>query len=220
MFTSVQKAPAPPPFDLTTHDAPFRGPDDLRRFRAGDRALLDSVYRTYVVKVRTIVWSRLRASPWARGRASMAFTAMDLVQEVFLRAFSPSARRGFDGLRAYGPYLSAVARNVMIDWTRRAAREVPTDWPELELLADAEADACDEVAWDPDLGAVVQRYLGDLDPTLRTVLEIRYQRGLTQREGAEAMGLSRQSLRTLESRLQTGLRRALESHERGTCRNA
>jgi RNA polymerase sigma-70 factor (ECF subfamily) len=221
MLTSARAALAPPPFDLFDHASPFRGPDDVRRFREGDRTVLDSVYRTYVVKVRSIVWGGLRASSWARGRSSLAFTAMDLVQEVFLRAFSPAARRAFDGLRAYGPYIAAVARNVMIDWTRRVAREIPTDGPDLELLADAQAQSWyEETVWDPRLGAVIERYFAELDPRLRAVLEVRYRRGLSQREGAEAMGLSRQSLRTLECRLQAGLRRAIESYQRGPCRNA
>ena len=56
----------------------------------------------------------------------------DLVQEVFMRAFSREGRQAYDGLRDYGPYLFAIARNVLVDWARVRGREIPSPWLELE----------------------------------------------------------------------------------------
>ena len=44
---------------------------------------------------------------------------MDVVQEVFLKAFIESARLQYDGLRPYGPLLRQITRNLLIDRARR-----------------------------------------------------------------------------------------------------
>jgi DNA-directed RNA polymerase specialized sigma24 family protein len=50
-----------------------------------------------------------------------------------------------------------------------------------------------------------------LSPELKKVHEAMYVQGLSQREAAAALGLGRQVVRTLESRLREGLRAALEA---------
>jgi RNA polymerase sigma-70 factor, ECF subfamily len=213
MSTCPAPAPRPRPTFVPANDAPpLRGPADvLRRFREGDPLVLEGVYRTYVGPVTTIVRCALKASCRTR---RWTVESTDLVQEVFVRAFAPAARRSFDGAREYGPYLYAVARNVVIDWARRVSREVPTDLIEMEMMADAQVVRIDEED-DARLRGVVKRYLAGLDPTLRAVVDVRYGRGLSQQEGARTLGLSRQSLRTLESRLRAGLRRTLKGHTLG-----
>jgi RNA polymerase sigma-70 factor (ECF subfamily) len=193
----------------------FRGRADLlRQFRDGDRVALETVYRTYVHKVTAIVRHGLRLPARAAGARGPGLG--DLVQDIFLRAFAPSARMGFDGLRDYGPYLAALARNTMVDWARREGREIPTDFPEMESLTNATAaEPPVDDGLDPDVRKVVETYLAGLDSELRAVHEVRYQRGLSQQEGAETLGITRQSLRTLENRLRTGLRKALMHHELG-----
>jgi DNA-directed RNA polymerase specialized sigma24 family protein len=108
----------------------FRGkPELLRAFRAGDRAALETVYRAYVDKVAGII--RFGFSASAKGGAIVSLgdrpqEIADVVQEVFARSFARSAREAFDAGRDYGPYVYTVARNVVIDWVRRAGRELPT----------------------------------------------------------------------------------------------
>jgi RNA polymerase sigma-70 factor (ECF subfamily) len=195
----------------------FRGRADLlRQFRDGDRDALETVYRAYVHRIGAIVRRGLRMPVTAgagRGRASRPEDLGDLVQEIFLRAFAPPARTAFDGEREYAPYLFALARNVMVDWARREGREVPTAWPEMEVLANAASEAETEPDADPQLRSIVDGYLATLDPELRRVHEVRYLRCLSQEESAAVLGISRQSLRTLEKRLRTGLRRAIKLHE-------
>ena len=62
---------------------------------------------------------------------------------------------------------------------------------------------------DPAVMAVVEVYLAGLEGDLRDVHEVRYVRGLPQREAAAQLGISRQQLRTREARLRDGLREAL-----------
>src|SRR5690349_14440786 len=90
----------------------------LKPFRSGDRAAIEEVYRGHVAAVERFVASRLvragRFSPTNLG---------DVVQEVFLQAFSPAARNSYDGEREYEPYLITIAKNVFLAWFRRSGRE-------------------------------------------------------------------------------------------------
>jgi RNA polymerase sigma factor (sigma-70 family) len=186
----------------------------LRRFRVGDPAALEEVYWAYVGKIEAIVRHGV-VVPGGRvggpgGRADLA----DLVQETFIRAFTPGARRAYDGLRDYGPYLFTVARHVVIDWGRRQGREIPTLDADLEGLVEPPGPPLPEEAPAGEL-EIVRRYLEALSPELRAVHEVRYEQGLSQREAADRLGVSRQQLRTLEDHLRTGLRRALKRSELG-----
>jgi RNA polymerase sigma factor (sigma-70 family) len=131
---------------------------------------------------------------------------LDVVHEVFMKAFSPSARQGYDESRDYGPYLLMIARNTMIDWLRhRGATTVfPAGWfedlPSLEPTPD-EAPPW----WAPETMAILEHYLAGLPRELRELHRHRYERGLSQEATAQAMGISRQNLRTLEERLRRGL---------------
>jgi RNA polymerase sigma-70 factor (ECF subfamily) len=188
-------------------------PDRLEGFRAGRKEVLEELYRAYIDQVERIIrngfFTQRDGHKVVGVRAS---EVADLVQDVFVRAFRESARRSFDGTREYGPFLFAIARNVLSDWGRRARRG--------ELIA---GDGLTEVAA-PELAPdtewaeegvmrVVQEYLAGLPPPLRSVHEERYVRGHSQVEAAAALGLSRQQVRTLEQKLREGLARALRRAE-------
>jgi RNA polymerase sigma factor (sigma-70 family) len=195
----------------------FRGkPELLRGFRAGDRAALEIVYRAYVDKVTKVIRFGFKLR---EGDASIPglrvnpVETADLVQEIFVKAFAVPAREAFDGLREYGPYLYAVARNVLADWGRRSGRELPTETDRLQQAGDdAWVPDDDELGpWaDPDTIALVRRYLDGLDPELQRVHQARFVTGLSQRDAADQLGIGRQTLRTLEGRLRAGLERELE----------
>jgi RNA polymerase sigma factor (sigma-70 family) len=180
----------------------------LRRFREGDRQALAHVYWATVDKVEALLRKRLCGvgPAWAGGAPS---ELEDLVQEVFIRAFAPETRLGYDGLRPYLPYLFTIARNTLVDWWRRRGRELPTS---LTLDDAPEEAAVDETAGsfaDPRTMALVERFVRGLPADLRAVHEARFDRGLSQRDAAEALGMGRQTLRTLERRLTDQLREAL-----------
>jgi RNA polymerase sigma-70 factor (ECF subfamily) len=197
----------------------FRGqPELLRRFRAGDPAALETVYRTYVDRVGGILRFGFRVASTGAvvsGVTGDAHDTADLVQEVFVKAFAPAARLAYDGLRDYAPFLYAIARNVAVDWARRRGREVLTGWAELER-AEELAPHDHEPPWaDEGTMTVVNRYIDRLDDELRRVHEVRYRDGLSQRDAAQELGIGRQRLRTLEARLRDGLRRELASARLG-----
>jgi RNA polymerase sigma-70 factor (ECF subfamily) len=189
-----------------------RGDDLLERFRRGEKAALDEVYRTYVHAIARAVSAALhRHGVAARGWRTAAADLPDLVQEVFARAFDPATRQRFDGLRPYGPFLARIAHNVAVDYLRRTGRQVVTEGEELfDQIATAmpQTDADDSFA-DATTMDVVKRYLEHLPPELAQVHHALYIRGMSQREAADALGVGRQSIRTLETRLREGLRHEL-----------
>jgi RNA polymerase sigma-70 factor (ECF subfamily) len=192
-----------------------KDPALLARFREGDREALEKVYWAYVDRVGRVVrhgFSMMRrdlggaASGHVEG--ARPDEVADLVQETFLRAFAAPARLAYDGVRDYGPFLTTITRNLLVDRVRRLGRELSfddldVDWPD--------APAEEEAPWaDEAIMKVVRDYLAGLPDELRGVHEQRYVRGASQEESARLLGLSRQQLRTLEKRLREGLSEALE----------
>ncbi len=188
------------------------GDEDLSaRFRSGERAALEHVYCAYVARVDREVRRLLQVHGgiWLVGAASVN----DLVQDSFARAFSPTARRAFKGLHHHGPYLLAIVRNTVVDSLRLQQREVLAGGAAIEAwlaLNDIDAAAAPPSWIDPVTLARVRDYLGRLPPDLRSVHHRRYVLDEAQHVAADALGLSRQRIRTLEKRLQLGLVRELE----------
>ena len=194
----------------------FREPQLLERFRAGDEEALATVYWACVDHVTRIADAVLRAcaNGSARGRGEIAAALADVVQEVFVKAFTPDARRRFDSARPYEPYLAQITRNVAIDHWRQMRRYVPADLGQLidrlSLEAEAEMDTAAAGDWaDADTIALVNRYVASLDDESRRVHEALYVRGMSQRDAANTLGLGRQVIRTTEAKLRRGLRREL-----------
>jgi RNA polymerase sigma factor (sigma-70 family) len=183
-------------------------PDRLAAFRRGDRDTLEELYWAYLQHIQRLVRSGWRGAEGSRASALSRQDVVDIVQEVFARAFGERARLGFDGLRPFQPYLDTIARNLMADWARRHGREIfvldPAD------LAGADQPAADEPWSDPETMKTVERYLASLPEELRPIHEERFVKGRSQRDAADALGISRQQLRTREARLRDGLRRLLD----------
>jgi RNA polymerase sigma-70 factor (ECF subfamily) len=178
----------------------------LLSFRAGRREALERVYRAYVRSVDRA----LRAMARRSGHADLAQPSAiaDLLQEIFVRAFSPAARSAYDGVRDFGPYLMTITRNCFFDLLRAAGRELPTR-PE-DLMTAADADAAEpDAGCDPKVHAVLAAYVRDLPAPLEQVYRQRFVLGQSQIEASASLGLSRRAIRTAEDRLRRGLRRAL-----------
>jgi RNA polymerase sigma factor (sigma-70 family) len=193
------RATAPPPSLSPFHDAPAL----LVAFREGRPDALSAVYRHYVRSVD----GYLRALARRAGMADLcqASAIADLLQEAFIRAFSPSARLAYDGLRDFGPYLNTIARNCFIDALRKRRIEVHLELD--ELCAEPAPGELDD--YDPKVVAVLESYLGALSEPEKRVYEHRFVHGRSQEAACAALGMSRRSLRTSEERLRKGLRKAL-----------
>ena len=185
-------------------------PDQLANFRAGAREALERVYWENIEAVEALVRGGLRRSEYF-STANLA----DLVQEIFAKAFSPRARAAYDGVRDYGPYLRQLARNTLIDWLRERGRELVGGIEPEALLDNREGDTSVEaLLFPPEHVAVAQRFVGSLSAELKGVHERRFLAAESQEQAARALGISRQSVRTLERRLLDGLRRELRRADR------
>lgn len=180
-------------------------PELLVAFREGEPAALEAVYRHYVRSVDAYL--RALARRTAAPELCQPSTISDLLQDVFIRAFSPTARLGYDGLREFGPYLNTIARNCFTDALRKRKTERQLRAEDLPLTAEDAPGLTDD--YDPKLVAVLESYITKLTEPLKLVYEQRFVRGLSQEAACEILGMSRRSLRTSEDHLRKGLRKAL-----------
>jgi RNA polymerase sigma-70 factor, ECF subfamily len=193
-------------------------PEFLERFRAGSRDAMETVYCAYVGRVERWVRRGFHSRRGAQFPGVRLADLEDLVQEIFVRAFSVKARLSFDGMRDYGPFLYTITKNLVIDWSRKQGREVPIDGREAEFATET-AVPKEEPPWtDPETERIVETFVQNLPKELVAVHRERYVLGRTQRAAAAELGLTRQQLRTRENRLRKGLDAALrQGKTKPTC---
>lgn len=155
----------------------------LEAFRHGDREALERVYYAYVDDVARAVRDR------------------ELIQEVFVRAFSESARLAYDGLRPYRPYLLRIAKNLVVDRARKSGREVELDDTDLAI----DAPAPEESLHAARLREATAEFTAGLTPEEKRFVQLRYEEGLSQIDAASEMKATRRRMRTLEKRVEEGL---------------
>jgi RNA polymerase sigma-70 factor (ECF subfamily) len=185
----------------------------LDGFRRGERAALERVYRAHVDEV-----IRLFRHGFVSGEARVQGLAdldacLDLTQDVFIRAFSPRARAGYDGLRPYGPYLARIAKNLWIDRLRASGREVSLaaaavdDGPAPEDHIGISEAPEPEVDLDRRrLDEATRAFLATQSEELQTFVRLRFVEERSQYEVLEAMKVTRRRVRTLEKQALSGLR--------------
>ena len=143
----------------------------------------------------------------------------ELVQDTFLRAFAEAARLAYDGLRPYRPYLLRITKNLMIDRLRARSKEgaaAAGDVGDIDRLLETNApfdaeparDAAEDLRW-RELEARTAEYVAGLDEESRQVVKLRFEEELSQDTVASRMRCTRRRVRTLEERVQDGLRRHL-----------
>lgn len=133
----------------------------------------------------------------------------DVLQEVFIRAFSAASRRRYDGLRPFDTWLRTIARNLLIDRARR--KGLPEAEAEaLDFVPDGAADAETNLL-DAELRDATAQFVGSLDPEQRRFVELRFEQERAQEDVAKAMKITRRRVRTLEARVHAGLRAFLEA---------
>lgn len=190
-------------------------PDALAAFRRGDSAKLTAIYRDHV----DVIARMLRDGfTFSSGDQTIRFTGLrsasdqqDLLQETFVRAFSPSARANYDGVTPFVAYLRGIARNLVIDHLRaqkRAALEPLTEAHEGAHVVVVDDDAGAAID-DEALRAFVATFEGSLPVLEQRFVAVRYGQGLTQLETAARLGVGRSRVRTLEQRVRGRLLKRL-----------
>ena len=188
----------------------------LAGFRRGDNAALVRVYRACAPPVAR----SLSKGFWCRAASGTQRVRLDpaelpaALQETFVRAFAPSARQRYDGLRPFLPFLQAMSRLAAID-VLRSRRRLSADAVALDDEAvgpelRAQGPDPERAALDRELSRKVQQFLGQLGEQDARLAQVRFVEGVSQEDSARRLGLSRQQLRTRER----DLREAFASHLR------
>ena len=186
----------------------------LDAFRRGEREALTRVYRFYVDDVARTVRAGVRVKVDGvlvrlGGRDLMEFDVEQLVQETFLRAFSENARRSYDGIRRYGPYLATIARNALIDRARheKSGRNIAVDDLTTELASTDPGPA--GTAEERELKSIVNEVKDGLREPLRSIFRLRYEEGKTQLEVAAQLNVAAITVRRADARLRSLLLKRL-----------
>ena len=197
----------------------------LEAFRRGERWALEKVYHHYVYTLHDLIRFGSIGSAVGSTRVpgvSEIDAQQELIQEVFVRAFSDRARLAYDGLRPYRPYLLRIARNLLVDRLRRKK-------PQISLSAIQMAEADEEVVpkelrlavvgdsphpeddlyW-KELLAAARSYVAALDDEMREFVRLRFEENRPQRAVAETLGKTRRAVRSMEERVQRKLRKYLK----------
>jgi RNA polymerase sigma-70 factor (ECF subfamily) len=172
-------------------DSPERhGSDWLARFHAGDRAVMEEIYRDHFDAVHQ-----------AAGRFLDGANRETVVHEVFLRLLSNAEmRRSFDG-GSIGGWLRTVTRNQAIDFRRRLSREVG------EPDGLVEQAAPQPITERVEAKMLIDRFRREVLPAKWAgVFEARFLGELDQREAARSLGISRTTLAYQELRIRSLLR--------------
>jgi DNA-directed RNA polymerase specialized sigma24 family protein len=145
----------------------------LPRFRDGEKAALEQVFRAYLPLVLHLVVRGVMLE--TGGRAFVTDTAVqdDLVQDVFLRLFEPAARARYDGLRPYAALVRTVTRNVVVDHLRKHGKDtgrlVALPETDLEALSEPEGGGPEQSLLDGEEAAPAQRSFTAVLKYARTV---------------------------------------------------
>jgi RNA polymerase sigma factor (sigma-70 family) len=130
----------------------------------------------------------------------------DLVHDVFARLLASNGGAGLDNGRDPVAYLVTIARNLHVDnLRRRRGFTPPSDEPMVDL---EEAERLRDRGLEVE---IVAAYATRLSPELAHLYEARFERGMSQRDAAALLGVSRRQVRTLERRLLDGALRELRS---------
>lgn len=136
-----------------------------------------------------------------------ALDVEDAVQETFLRAFGERARRSYDGLRPFAPWLHALGRATAIDLLRargKVSRMAIALDPEV-LQQRAEGPSPEDAALTTEANGLIAAFRATLDAAEAGLLTLRLLEDVAQESAAPQLGLTRSELRTRERRLREKL---------------
>jgi RNA polymerase sigma-70 factor (ECF subfamily) len=146
-------------------------------------------------------WRELEARlrPYVARRVRGPADVDDVVQDVFLRL-----HRGLLGLRdgeRFGGWVYRVAEHAVADHLRARARYPLVDGNHAEMKAEARDVSDADPTLEADLAECVALFVSRLPSPYREAITLTELRGLTQKDGADMLGLS---LSGMKSRVQRG----------------
>ncbi|MFW5714255.1 MAG: RNA polymerase sigma factor [Brevefilum sp.] len=139
--------------------------------------------------------------------------AEDAAQESFIRAYRFLNK--YDPDRPFGTWLLSIASHYCIDRMRkRHLQTVSTDALPPEITPDRNAPNPEKVFRDEEKELAIQRLLKDLKPTDRAAIILRYWHEYSEKEIAEALGLTVSAVKSRLYRSRQSLADAWIEHEK------
>jgi RNA polymerase sigma-70 factor (ECF subfamily) len=173
--------------------------DLMRAAQQGDGGAYRELLRAITPRIRQVVHRQ-------RGFAGTA-EVEDLVQDVLLSVHA--VRATYDPSRPFGPWLTAIVRNRLVDGARRygriARREVIVDDIDVTFFA----VETNEQAVEEDDAAALQEAVRALPEQQRQAIELLKLKELSLKEAAQVSGTSIGALKTATHRAMATLRLAL-----------
>ncbi len=150
----------------------------------------------------------------ALGITLNATEAEDIVQETLLRAWSQ--RSEWQEMESVEAWCTAVARNLSVDWIRKAETRNVTLTDDLVSVADSNATAASDpfsALVSTEQADIVRRLIGALPQKQREVLVLRDVEGKSYQEIASALGISEDQVKVNLFRARQKVRQELTDIE-------
>ncbi len=172
----------------------------IARAKAGEAAAFGLLYDRYVEAIYRYTFYRVRDTAEAE----------DITSDVFMRALRAMPR--YEPRQAFLAWLYRIARNAVIDRTRRAHKQVSFE----DALQHPDADR----VVDPDAGLfaradteTLRQAIRQLTPLQQEVIVLRYVEGLDTRAIGKIVGRREGTIRGIEFRALGALRQLVPSRE-------
>lgn len=160
----------------------------LEKVHAGDADARDALFASTYEELRRLARARLRDG----GRNTVLETT-SLVNECYLR-FAQAGELRARGRRAFFAYVSQVMRSVIVNSVRqRQAARRGGDVPQLAFSTELEAELVSDEETILKVHEALQ-VLEQADARLAQVVQMRYFGGYSEREIAEALGMTERTV--------------------------
>jgi RNA polymerase sigma-70 factor (ECF subfamily) len=179
--------------------------DLLRRFRDGNRDAMRQVFLHYAPKVSAMLQSGFAFQSAGRPFRFKGYARIHDIenarQEVFMRAFAPTARLNYDGIRPFEDYLFGIQRNYVLSEFRRhesaldqyLSLEESAD--ELDTEASMHLPNADQLLEEQEVNQLLAEFVATLSDEQRRFYAARFAEPRTQEEAAEILGMTRIQVR-------------------------
>jgi len=160
---------------------------DSNRFGGDWRSWVEEQFVRHAATVRAVIWNRL-------GRGRDPHQVEELAAETWARAVRGVQATKFDPDQHFAPWVCAIAANVCREYFRRQGRETVTGGlPRPDDLQDP--DDFVQAQELLELHRALAECLDALTEPERKVYELRFERGLSGRAAAEALGIPESTFR-------------------------
>ncbi len=153
----------------------------ILRAKNGDRSAFDTLYNTYAIPVYRYVFLRLRN----------VNDAEDITQETFMKAYQ-AIERYSDETGNMLPYLFTIARNLLINHTKKKRPEVYL--PE-EMNKHEGSEQASDLAMARERTEEIRSAMSQLSETEREIVELKFFGELSYTEIAEILGKREDAIR-------------------------